>query len=99
MFDRRGTGLSDRIVDGAGWSIEERIDDVRAVMDAAGSEHAAIYGVADGGPVAIAFAATYPDRTTALILGPTVRSRGWAPDYPGGLRDEDVDRYIARDRA
>src|SRR5712691_12023756 len=65
-FDKRGTGLSDRVAGVA--DLETRMDDVRAVMDAAGSERAAIVGVSEGGPMAILFAATYPDRCWALVL-------------------------------
>ena len=66
LFDKRGTGLSDRDVGIA--TLEERMDDVRAVMDAAGSASAALYGVSEGGPMSILFAATYPQRVRALIL-------------------------------
>ena len=66
LFDKRGTGLSDRV---AGIpTLEERMDDVRAVMDAAGSERAALFGVSEGGPMSLMFAATYPQRATALAL-------------------------------
>ena len=95
LFDRRGAGLSDRLLPETGSSIEERIDDVRAVMDAAGSERAAIYGAADGGPVAIVFGATYPDRTAALVLSSTAARMRSAPDYPG-LREQDAEGYLAR---
>jgi len=66
LFDKRGTGLSDRDVGIA--TLEERMDDVRAVMDAAGSERAALFGASEGGPMSILFAATYPDRAQALVL-------------------------------
>lgn len=66
LFDKRGTGLSDRDVGIA--TLEERMDDVRAVMDAAGSERAALFGVSEGGPMSVLFAATYPQRATALVL-------------------------------
>ncbi len=66
LFDKRGTGLSDRMSGIA--TLEERMDDVRAVMDAAGSERAALYGVSEGGPMSLLFAATYPERTRALVL-------------------------------
>jgi len=66
LFDKRGTGLSDRDVGIA--TLEERMDDVRAVMDAAGSASAALYGVSEGGPMSVLFAATYPQRVRALIL-------------------------------
>jgi class 3 adenylate cyclase len=66
-FDRRGTGLSDRTVS-PGTTLEQRMDDVRAVMDAAGSCRAALLGVSEGGPMSIMFAATYPERASALVL-------------------------------
>jgi len=87
-LDKRGSGLSDRLAPGEIPSLEDRIDDVRAVMDAAGSERAAILGVADGGPVALVFAATYPERTRALILSNTSARIAWAPDYSFGLTAE-----------
>jgi len=68
MFDKRGTRLSDRVSDRELPSLEQRMDDVRAVMDAAGSEHAALFGVSEGGPMCIVFAATYPERTRALLI-------------------------------
>ena len=66
IFDKRGTGLSDRT--GSVPTLEERMDDVRAVMDAAGSERAAVFGVSEGGAMSMLFAATYPERTQALVL-------------------------------
>jgi class 3 adenylate cyclase len=87
-LDKRGSGLSDRLAPGEIPSLEDRIDDVRAVLDAAGSERAAILGVADGGPVALVFAATYPERTRALILSNTSARIAWAPDYSFGLTGE-----------
>jgi pimeloyl-ACP methyl ester carboxylesterase len=66
LFDKRGTGLSDRDVGIA--TLEERMDDVRAVMDAAGSERAALFGVSEGGPMSLLFAATYPQRARALVV-------------------------------
>src|SRR5690242_13097423 len=66
LFDKRGTGMSDRVADVP--NLEERMDDIRAVMDAAGSERAALLGVSEGGPMCALFAATYPQRTRALIL-------------------------------
>lgn len=85
MFDKRGTGLSDRV---AIATLEERMDDLRAVMDAAGSERAAIYGSSEGGALAILFAATYPDRVSALVLYGAYPRMGWAADYPDGIPDE-----------
>ncbi|WP_201835290.1 adenylate/guanylate cyclase domain-containing protein [Microvirga zambiensis] len=66
LFDKRGTGLSDRLGDLP--SLEERMDDVRAVMDAVGSEKAALFGISEGGAMSMLFAATYPERTQALVL-------------------------------
>jgi pimeloyl-ACP methyl ester carboxylesterase/DNA-binding winged helix-turn-helix (wHTH) protein len=77
VFDKRGQGLSDRV---AGLTIEERMDDVRAVMDAAGSKRATIYGWSEGGTVSLIFAATYPERTSALVLYATyacMRDGAW----------------------
>jgi pimeloyl-ACP methyl ester carboxylesterase len=86
-FDKRGTGMSDR-VSGAP-SLEVRMDDVRAVMDAARSEQAALLGVSEGGAMSVLFAATYPERVWALVLdGSTARSL-WAPDYPWGTSEEE----------
>ena len=68
VFDKRGTGLSDRVPLGQLPILEERMDDVRAVMDAAGSERAALMGVSEGGALSALFAATYPERTSALVL-------------------------------
>ncbi len=80
MFDKRGTGLSDRDV---GYpTLEQRMDDVRAVMDAVGSERAAIFGTSEGGNMSTLFAATYPERTVALVLYACFASRIWTPDYP-----------------
>lgn len=81
-FDKRGTGLSDRI--GGIPTLEERMDDVRAVLDATGSESAALFGISEGGPMSILFAATYPERTSALILYGSIAKGAWAPDYPWG---------------
>ena len=82
LFDMRGMGLSDRNVGAP--TLEERMDDVRAVMDAVGSERAALIGMSAGGPMSILFAATYPERTVALVLyGTTARARGDV-DYPHG---------------
>jgi DNA-binding SARP family transcriptional activator/pimeloyl-ACP methyl ester carboxylesterase len=80
MFDKRGTGLSDRVKGVA--SLEERMDDVRAVMDAVGSRRAALLGISEGGPMVSLFAATYPERTAALVAMGTFARRTPAPDYP-----------------
>jgi class 3 adenylate cyclase len=86
QFDKRGTGLSDRT--GPIPTIEERMDDVRAVMDAAGSERAALLGFSEGGPMSIVFAATYPQRTSALILYGAMARYAWAPDNAWGRTEE-----------
>ena len=93
-FDKRGTGLSDRVSPDYMPDLEVRMDDVRAVMDAAGSERAVLYGVSEGGPMSILFAATHPERTIALILSGVSPRYAWAPDYPGGLEDEGNDAYL-----
>jgi class 3 adenylate cyclase len=80
LFDKRGSGLSDPVVGAP--TLEERMDDVRAVMDAAGSERAAIFGLSEGAPMSILFAATYPQLTSALVLYGGMARSTWAPDYP-----------------
>jgi pimeloyl-ACP methyl ester carboxylesterase len=92
VFDKRGTGLSDPIPAPA--SLEERMDDVRAVMDAAGSERAAIIGMSEGGPMAALFAATYPERASSLVLYGSYARLVWAPDYPCGWKQESIDKSI-----
>ncbi|HET6317600.1 MAG TPA: alpha/beta fold hydrolase, partial [Chloroflexota bacterium] len=82
LFDKRGTGLSDRSVGLP--SLDERMDDVRAVLDAVGSERAALLAISDAGALALTFAATHPRRTTALALVGCFPRRLWAPDYPWG---------------
>jgi DNA-binding SARP family transcriptional activator/pimeloyl-ACP methyl ester carboxylesterase len=79
LFDKRGTGLSDRVSGIA--PLEDRIDDVRAVMDAVGSERAALLGISEGGPMIALFAATHPERTHALVAMGTFARRTAAPDY------------------
>ena len=81
QFDKRGTGLSDRDVGFP--TLEDRMDDVRAVMDAIGSARAALLGMSEGGNMSMLFAATYPDRTIALLLFGCFARRVWAADYPG----------------
>jgi pimeloyl-ACP methyl ester carboxylesterase/class 3 adenylate cyclase len=89
MFDKRGTGLSDPVARPA--PLEDRMDDVRAVMDSAGSERAALFGLSEGGPMSVLFAATYPERTQALILCGTTPTGTLDPDdNPGGQRWVDM---------
>jgi pimeloyl-ACP methyl ester carboxylesterase len=91
-FDKRGTGLSDR--PGGLPDLETRMDDVRAVMDAAGSERAAIFGYSEGGPMSVLFAASYPARTTALVLYGTYAKRSDpTDDYPWALTWEERQGY------
>ena len=87
MFDKRGTGLSDRVADLP--TLETRMDDVRAVMDAAGSERAAVFGISEGGPMAVLFAATYPTRVFSLVLYGTTPRLVWAPDWPHGVSTDE----------
>ncbi|HEV3350874.1 MAG TPA: adenylate/guanylate cyclase domain-containing protein [Methylomirabilota bacterium] len=86
-FDKRGTGLSDRV--GGIPTLEQRMDDVRAVMDAVGSQRAALFGVSEGGPMSLLFAATYPLRISALVLYGCYARRSWAPDHPWGHTEEE----------
>jgi pimeloyl-ACP methyl ester carboxylesterase len=94
VFDKRGTGLSDRVPVAELPTLEQRIDDVRAVMDAVGSERAALYGYSEGGPMCALFAATYPERTSALIMEGTYARRLWAPDYPWGTSAEQAEALL-----
>jgi pimeloyl-ACP methyl ester carboxylesterase len=82
LFDKRGTGLSER--DERSSTLEERMDDVRAVMDAAGSERAALFGLSEGGPLSMLFAATYPARVRALVLCETLVGGTQDPDFAPG---------------
>ena len=92
MFDKRGTGLSDRDVGDS--TLDERADDLRAVLDAAGSERAAVFGLSEGGALAMLFAATYPDRVRSLVLFATLARAASAPDYPPGANQERALRRI-----
>jgi pimeloyl-ACP methyl ester carboxylesterase len=87
LFDKRGTGLSDRFTEMP--NLETRMDDVRAVMDAVNSERAALFGYSEGGVLCALFAATYPDRTSALIMYGSYARLTWRPDYPWGPTDEE----------
>jgi class 3 adenylate cyclase/pimeloyl-ACP methyl ester carboxylesterase len=92
-FDRRGTGLSDRPREAA--TLEARMDDVRAVMDAVGSERAVLFGTFEAGSMCLLFAATYPERTLGLVLYNPVAKGTWAPDYPWAPPAEHWHREIA----
>jgi pimeloyl-ACP methyl ester carboxylesterase/class 3 adenylate cyclase len=100
IFDKRGVGLSDRVSDKDFPTFETRMDDIRAVMDAAGSERAVVFGVSEGGPLSILFAATYPERALGLVLYGTAARFGWAPDFPWGSTEETWREYMDQmDRA
>ena len=91
LFDKRGTGLSDRVADLS--TLEERMDDIRAVMDAVGSERATMFGHSEGGSVGALFAATYPQRTLALIICGGFAKRKHSEDYPWAPTDEERQVY------
>lgn len=95
VFDKRGVGLSDPVPSDRLPAIEAWMDDVRVVMDDAGSRSAALVAVGAGGPMAMQFAATYPDRVTALVLVNTYARLARAADYPAGLPDRVRDRILA----
>jgi len=96
-FDKRGTGLSDRPTVVA--TLEDRTDDIRAVMDAAGSERAVVFGLSEGGSMACMFAALYPERTRALVAWGAQARWVQSGDYPWGLTPEDSRRMIEDIRA
>jgi len=91
-FDKRGTGLSDRGADAPIY--EQRMDDVLAVMNAAGSERAALFGISEGGSLGAMFAASHPDRTRALVTFGAFARVAWAPDYPIGIDREILDQGV-----
>ena len=93
-FDKRGTGMSDP-VSGAP-SLETRMDDARAVMEAAGSRRAAFYGLSEGAAMSILFAATYPERVAALIVRSCSPRTLWAPDFPWGRNAEAYEREMTQ---
>lgn len=92
-FDKRGTGMSDATREAA--NLEQRIDDIRAVLDAAGSERSHLFGVSEGGSMHMLFAATYPERTRSLVLWGAMPRWTSAPDYPFGPTVEEEQRSIA----
>jgi pimeloyl-ACP methyl ester carboxylesterase len=100
MFDKRGTGLSDRVPIDQLPSLETRMDDLRSVCDAVGSDHAALLGVSEGAPLCMLFAATYPERTSAVVLVGGYARRLKSDDYPAGTSAEALEAFleeIARD--
>jgi pimeloyl-ACP methyl ester carboxylesterase len=91
VFDKRGQGLSDRPADPP--TLEDSMDDLRAVLEEAGCESAAVFGVSEGGPMSMLFAATYPDRVSSLVLCGTFARMVKAPEFPWGIPDEALDRW------
>src|SRR5437763_12491914 len=95
LFDKRGTGLSDRVSISALPTLEQRMDDVRAVMDAADSQRAALFGASEGGVMCALFGATYPDRPAALVLYGTYAKGIATADYPQGLAEQEaMDEFV-----
>jgi pimeloyl-ACP methyl ester carboxylesterase len=89
VWDKRGTGLSDPVSHVP--PIDERMDDLRAVLDAAEVEYPALFGISEGGPMSIVFAATYPERVRSLVLaGTTARFSQELPDFPWGYTPEQI---------
>jgi class 3 adenylate cyclase len=97
-FDKRGTGLSDRVPVDQLPTLEQRMDDVRAVMDAAACERAVLFGHSEGGPMCALFAAAYPQRTEGLIVYGSFAVRRWQRDYPWAPTPEERERHIRRVR-
>jgi class 3 adenylate cyclase len=96
LFDKRGTGLSDRVSNDELPTLEQRMDDVRAVLEAVGSERSALFGHSEGGNMCVLFAATYPERTTALItLGSFAKRRDPDDDYPWAPDADDRGETVA----
>jgi len=93
LFDKRGTGLSDPVADVA--TLEERMEDVRAVLDAVGSQRTALFGLSEGGPMSLLFAATYPERTAALITFGSFARLVPAPDYFPELREDSHEHLLS----
>jgi pimeloyl-ACP methyl ester carboxylesterase len=94
FMDRRGTGLSDPVERLP--TLEERMDDLRAVMDAAGSERAFLFGISEGGPMCSLFAATWPERTAGLVLCNTTARFMVAENYSWGFKPQQIERFLAR---
>jgi class 3 adenylate cyclase/pimeloyl-ACP methyl ester carboxylesterase len=93
VFDRRGTGLSDRVRETP--SLETRMDDVRAVLDAVAAERAALFGTFEAGAMCMLFAATYPERSSGLVLYNPVAKGSWVPEYPWAMTPDEWRRELA----
>ncbi len=96
LFDRRGSGTSDRAWLGPSATIEAQMDDIRAVMDAAGSVRAVLFGIESGAALCFVFAATYPERTSSIVVFGALARGSWAPDYPWAWTLEHYDTWIER---
>ena len=94
LFDKRGTGLSDRVNENELPTLEQRMDDVRAVMDAVSSTRAVLFGVSEGGPMCALFAATYPERTSGLMMYGSYAKRIWSPDYPWAPTPDERQKFF-----
>jgi len=94
LFDKRGTGLSDRVPLSQLPTLEQRMEDVHAVMDAVGSERAVLIGVSEGGPMCSLFAATYPEKTTALVMIGTYAKRIKDEEYPWGVSAQEREAFF-----
>src|SRR5204862_4659090 len=94
VFDRRGTGASDGVPRNAIPTLEEWTEDVAAVLDAAGSDRAAIFATLDAGQIALMYTAMHPERVSALVLLNTAARGMQAEDYPDGLTPELVDEFV-----
>jgi class 3 adenylate cyclase len=92
VFDKRGTGMSDRVSPAT--TLETRIDDIRAVMDAAGSDRAALLGISEGAPIGMLFAATYPERVWALVCAGAFANTLWTPETPWNPTEAEYDREV-----
>src|SRR6516225_10237495 len=92
LFDKRGTGMSDRA--NQDFTLEQRMHDVQAILDTVGCKKAALFGVSEGGPMSLLYAATYPQRTSGLVLYGSYAKRSPAADYPFGWDDEQWQRVL-----
>ena len=93
LFDKRGTGMSDPVPISELPTLEQRVTDVQAVLEAVGSPRAVLMGVSEGGPLCALFAATHPEMTEALVMIGSYARRLWAPDYPWGPTAEERERF------
>ena len=92
LFDKRGTGMSDRGT--RDFTLEQRMHDVQAILDAIGCKRAALFGTSEGGPMSLLYAASYPQRTSALVIYGSYARRSPAPDYPFGWNDQQWQRVL-----